>query len=109
MPPLTVAAGLCEHLLSPHHEASHLPILREQAGTFPRAPGVYFWKDARGRILYIGKAVDLRARVGSYFSTARRDRRIREMLSRAGAVTFELTSTELEALFRESALIKQEQ
>jgi excinuclease ABC subunit C len=89
--------------------ATHLDALRLQARSLPQAPGVYFWKDARGHILYIGKAVNLRARVTSYFSHARVDSRTRQLLSRARAISHELTSTELEALLRESALIKREQ
>jgi excinuclease ABC subunit C len=89
--------------------ASHLDFLREQARGLPEDPGVYFWKDARERTLYIGKAVNLRARVTSYFSAARHHSRTREMLGRARSIRFEVTETELQALFRESVLIKQEQ
>lgn len=88
---------------------SHLPALRIEARTLPESPGVYFWRDEADEVLYIGKAVNLRARVASYFSTAAHDRRTRDLLSRARSIQYELTSTELEALFRESALIKQEQ
>ena len=87
--------------------ADNLPDLREQARSLPEAPGVYFWRDARGQVLYVGKAVNLRARVMSYFSTARRDRRTSDLLQRSRTITCEVTSTELDALFRESALIKQ--
>ncbi|MGI8968426.1 MAG: GIY-YIG nuclease family protein [Chloroflexota bacterium] len=89
--------------------AAHLDLLRLEARSLPQTPGVYFWKDAGGRLLYIGKAVNLRSRVGSYFSNASRDRRTRELLGRARHISFEVTGTELEALFRESALIKKEQ
>jgi excinuclease UvrABC nuclease subunit len=89
--------------------ATHLDELRMEARALPPAPGVYFWKDARQRILYIGKAVNLRSRVLSYFSAARHDRRTRSLLIEARSIGFEVTSTELEALFRESALIKREQ
>jgi len=89
--------------------AAHLDLLRLEAGALPRAPGVYFWKDADDRILYIGKAVNLRSRVTSYFSQARQDRRTRKLLNEARHIAFEVTGTELEALFRESALIKREQ
>lgn len=89
--------------------AIHLDSLRSQARDLPEQPGVYFWLDGRGKVLYIGKAVDLRARVTSYFSNARRDRRTRELLERARSIRFEVVSTELQALLRESALIKQEQ
>ena len=88
---------------------NHLTALRMQARALPEAPGVYFWKDQAEKILYIGKAVNLRARVTSYFSNARRDGRTRKLLSRARSITCEVTASELEALFRESALIKQEQ
>lgn len=87
----------------------HIDLLRAQARALPEAPGVYFWRDVRHRILYIGKAVNLRARVSSYFSAAQRDRRTRDLLSRARTIDHEVTATELQALFRESALIKQEQ
>ena len=87
----------------------HLEALRLRARALPEAPGVYFWKDSRDRTLYIGKAVNLRSRVTSYFSTARHDRRTRELIMRARSIDFEVTATELEALFRESALIKREQ
>src|SRR5919202_1283043 len=86
----------------------HLPDLRAHARDLPEVPGVYFWHDSRGKILYIGKAVNLRARVTSYFSNARRDRRTRDLIERARSIRHEVTSSELEALFRESALIKQE-
>jgi excinuclease ABC subunit C len=88
---------------------SHLESLRAEANALPQAPGVYFWKDERERTLYIGKAVNLRARVTSYFATARHSGRTKELLSLSRSITCEVTSTELEALFRESALIKREQ
>ncbi|MGI8826851.1 MAG: hypothetical protein ACR2JC_14645 [Chloroflexota bacterium] len=68
---------------------------------------MYFWRDGRGRTLYIGKAVNLRARVTSYFSRAQHDSRARALVKRARSIDHELASTELQALFRESALIKQ--
>lgn len=88
---------------------SHLTALRTEARMLPESPGVYFWRDDEDEVLYIGKAVNLRARVSSYFSNAAHDRRTRDLLSRARSIQYELTSTELEALFRESALIKREQ
>ncbi len=88
---------------------ANLSHLRAQARDLPEAPGVYFWRGDLDEILYIGKALNLRSRVSSYFSTALHDRRIRDLLSHARSIQYELTSTELEALFRESALIKREQ
>lgn len=87
----------------------HATQLRLSARALPEVPGVYFWKDAKGRVLYIGKAVNLRARVGSYFGRALHDRRTHELLTRARDLSYEVTPTELDALFRESHLIKQVQ
>ncbi|HZU12861.1 MAG TPA: GIY-YIG nuclease family protein [Chloroflexota bacterium] len=87
----------------------HIPHLREQARALPEVPGVYFWRDNRERVLYIGKAVNLRSRVTSYFSAARRDRRTRELLRCARSIRHEVCASELEALLRESALIKKHQ
>lgn len=89
--------------------ASELDALRLQARELPQLPGIYFWRDAADRILYIGKAVNLRRRVLSYFNAARRDRRVRKLVTSAHHITFEVTETELEALFRESARIKEYQ
>jgi len=87
----------------------HIPELRAFARELPELPGVYFWVDGLDRILYIGKAINLRNRVTSYFSNARRDGRTRELIGCARSIRFEVTATELDALFRESALIKRHQ
>ncbi|MDQ2742567.1 MAG: hypothetical protein M3Z66_09785 [Chloroflexota bacterium] len=89
--------------------STHVEALRLQARSLPESPGVYFWKDGSGHTLYIGKAVNLRSRVMSYFYQATVERRTRDLLLAARSIEFELTATELEALFRESALIKQMQ
>jgi excinuclease ABC subunit C len=81
--------------------------LREIARSLPETPGVYLWENEDGVVLYVGKAVSLRNRVLSYFSAMRRDRRVRDMVSKAHGIRHEVTPTELEALFRESALIKE--
>ena len=49
----------------------------EKVRQFPTSPGVYLMKDAQGRVIYVGKAKNLRGRAGSYFQkTAAEDRRI---------------------------------
>ena len=73
----------------------------------PSKPGVYFWKDAAGNILYIGKAKKLRSRVKSYLSPGtKHSPRIKIMLAKATTVEFVLTPSERDALILESNLIK---
>src|SRR3954447_25888735 len=70
----------------------------------PAAPGVYVLKDAAGRVLYVGKAVNLRRRLRAHFAE-RRWRAIKPELSRAADAEWHEVGSELEALLREAALI----
>lgn len=73
----------------------------------PTAPGVYIYKDTRGRILYVGKAKRLRSRVSSYFrAVAAHTPKTRAMLAQARSLDFLVTDTEKEALLLEASLIK---
>lgn len=75
----------------------------------PDTPGVYFFKNARGRVLYIGKATSLRSRVRSYFRedlAATRGPKLVQMLELARKVDFEKTDSVLEALLLEAELIR---
>jgi excinuclease ABC subunit C len=72
----------------------------------PQTPGVYIMKDARGRILYVGKAGNLRRRVASYFSRAH-DTRIEKLVSEINKIEHRETETVIEALVLEAALIKE--
>lgn len=83
------------------------PAILEKVARFPTSPGVYIMKDARKRILYIGKAVNLRSRVRSYFSKSS-DTRIffSHLVRRIDDVDCILTSSETEALILENNLIK---
>ncbi len=71
----------------------------------PEAPGVYIMKSARGAILYVGKASNLRRRVSSYF-TRPHDSRIESLVAEIASIGHEDTDTAIEALILESALIK---
>lgn len=75
----------------------------------PEVPGVYVWRDAEGKILYIGKATSLRDRVRSYFSgdvIKTRGAHIVDMVFKASTVTYQETMNALEALILEANLIK---
>ncbi|MDP3953896.1 MAG: GIY-YIG nuclease family protein [bacterium] len=70
----------------------------------PAKSGVYFFKDGNDRVLYIGKAANLKSRLGSYKKTT--DSRILKMLELAQKLEWQETDTEIEALILESQLIK---
>jgi excinuclease ABC subunit C len=75
----------------------------------PDAPGVYFFRDADGAILYIGKATSLKDRVRSYFNPdlmETRGLKLVSMVTLASTVTYQETGSVLEALLLESKLIK---
>ena len=81
--------------------------LEEKLRNLPVSPGVYIHKDEAGKIIYIGKAKNLRNRVRSYFQSGRgHDRKTRELVRRIVDLEFIVTDTEVEALVLESNLIK---
>ncbi|MCZ3387153.1 MAG: DEDD exonuclease domain-containing protein [Actinomycetia bacterium] len=78
---------------------------RHLADDGPRGPGVYLFRDARQRVLYIGKSVDLRPRVRQYFTAAEGRRRMAEMVAAAEEVVSLPCTTLLEAEVRELRMI----
>jgi len=88
----------------------HIRNLEPVLGAIPAVPGVYRMLDTRGEVLYIGKAKNLRDRVGSYFRHgAAHTKKIAEMVRRVRKVEVEETGSELGALLLESRLIKEHQ
>jgi excinuclease ABC subunit C len=79
----------------------------EKVKTFPPTPGVYLMKDADGRVIYVGKAKNLRNRAGSYFTAqAALDRRTAELVKHIADIDFIPTDTEVDALLQEARLVK---
>ena len=79
----------------------------DKARTFPITPGVYLHKDVNGVVLYIGKAKNLRARVGHYFGKeALVDPRTRDLIPLIADVDYIPCENEVDALMREARLIK---
>ena len=74
---------------------------------FPHSPGVYLMKDERGRIIYVGKAKDLRKRVGSYFrSPGQLEPKTQQLMAKVRRMDYLCTESEKEALLLENSLIK---
>ena len=81
---------------------------RPAPGTIPVAPGVYRFRDAAGRVVYVGKAKSLRSRLSSYFQDAGAlHPRTRQMVTTAAAVEWTVVGTEVEALQLEYSWIKE--
>jgi len=75
--------------------------------TLPDKPGCYLMKDDKGRIIYVGKAINLRNRVRSYFhSTAQNDPKTRKLVREIADIEWIVVGSELEALILEMTLIK---
>jgi excinuclease ABC subunit C len=83
-------------------------VLRPDAGTIPEDPGSYQFKDADGRVIYVGKAKNLRARLNSYFGSPNQMHpKTAAMVSVAESVEWITVQTEVQALMLEYSLIKQ--
>lgn len=79
--------------------------VKEKIKQAPKAPGVYFWLDGSGQVLYVGRATSLRLRLGQYLQSGV-DRRIAEMVAQAKNVRYEQTTSLLEAVILEAKNIK---
>jgi excinuclease ABC subunit C len=79
---------------------------RPQAGSIPATPGVYLFKDAADRVIYVGKAKSLRSRLSNYFQSDLHPR-TEAMVEAAADVEWIVTETEIEALHLEVNLIKE--
>ncbi len=86
-----------------NHQIS--PELAQKLDTLPERPGVYIYRSADGKIIYVGKAIVLRNRVRSYFH-AHVEPRTRRLVTEIADLEWIVTDTELEALILENELIK---
>lgn len=80
--------------------------LIEDYNSLPQNPGVYFFKDSSDKIIYIGKAKNLKSRIRSYFSSSA-PRKTKDIIRKADKLEYKITNTELTALLAEAELIKQ--
>ena len=82
--------------------------LKARATALPAKPGIYFFKNAAGEVVYIGKARSLRDRVRSYF-LANPDIKVRSILRETDDIDYILTGSEKEAVFLENNYVQQHQ
>ena len=91
----------------PNHCSDHWDKLKEAAAALPAAPGVYQYLDGRGRVIYVGKAKNLRDRVRAYFLTEKlADAKTGGLLAEARDIACIVVHNEKEALALENNLIK---
>jgi len=79
----------------------------EKVRSFPHTPGVYLMKDEAGRVIYVGKAKDLRSRAGSYFlKAAAEEKRTARLVQEIRDIDYLEAESEVDALLMEARLIK---
>ena len=88
-----------EQSLPPNVPKQHFDIL-------PTTPGVYYFHDAKGKIIYIGKAINIRSRVNSHFSNNSESRQKQNFITHIHSISYKTCATELMACILESVEIK---
>ncbi len=88
-----------EQILPPHVPKSHFDAL-------PSLPGVYYFHDGKGKVVYVGKAKNIRTRVNSHFSNNSASRQKQNFIKNIHAISFQPTATELMAAILESTEIR---
>lgn len=83
------------------------PELKEFARTLPGKPGIYQMKNSTGKVIYVGKAKNLKNRVASYFSSRQESAKTLAMIKNIESIDYVVTNSEPEALLLESNLIKE--
>ena len=104
-------SGCTIQLMSSKDAKDRFAEIREKVRTFPTGPGLYFMKGAGEKVLYIGKAKNLRSRTGSYFQPGSdllgtRGPKILEMVNKTATVDYLETISEVDAILQEARLIK---
>ncbi|MBN1920638.1 MAG: excinuclease ABC subunit UvrC [Anaerolineae bacterium] len=83
-------------------------VIEQQLATLPTKPGVYLMHNAKGQIIYVGKAINLANRVRSYFhASAQENAKTRRLVAEITSLEWIITDSEIEALILEANLIKQ--
>ncbi|MCL1846782.1 MAG: excinuclease ABC subunit UvrC [Coriobacteriia bacterium] len=85
----------------------NLPTIKEQLDAVPQQPGVYLWKDAQGKVLYVGKAKQLRSRMRQYVNLQDERMMIPRLMEQVASFEYLVTGSEHESLVLEKNLINQ--
>lgn len=99
-----VIAGMLKGRNREQYIPPNVPV--EQVDNLPPMPGVYYFHDARGKIIYVGKAINLSKRVKSHFSNNKANRQKQEFMREIHRISYTETATDLMAHILESAEIR---
>ncbi len=86
--------------------SNSLKLIDNKIKALPNQPGVYQYFDKNGKIIYVGKAKNLKKRVSSYFTKSNLDAKTKVLVRQIADVKYIVVNTELEALLLENSLIK---
>lgn len=102
------SAGCIKEMLKAKSKEQYLPpnISSAIVGTLPHQPGVYYFHDKKGKVIYVGKAKSLKQRVSSHFSNNKVNRQKQEFIKKIYNISYKATATELMAFILESLEIK---
>ena len=84
-----------------------MSLLKDKVKSFPKNPGVYFFKNSKNEIIYIGKAKNLKNRVRSYFNKSNQNKKSQIMVSHATQIEYLVVEDEVKALITEANMIKE--
>jgi DNA polymerase-3 subunit epsilon len=100
------AADIFKEFLSKNSRESTLPpnLPKETFEALPSTAGIYYFKDKKGKVIYVGKAKDIKKRVLSHFYS--KTKKAQDMVRETGDIDFEISGSELVALLMEDAAIK---
>jgi excinuclease ABC subunit C len=84
-------------------------LINDKIKALPDLPGVYQYFDKNGKIIYVGKAKNLKKRVSSYFTKSNLDRKTKVLVKQINDIKYIVVNSELEALLLENSLIKEHQ
>lgn len=100
--------GVISQMLSRSSKEQLLPpnLLKSQVEALPRTPGVYYFKDQKGKVIYVGKAKNIYKRVCSHFTGNNSGKQRQDFLKHIYTVDFEICGTELMAFILEASEIK---
>jgi DNA polymerase-3 subunit epsilon len=102
------AKGMIGTSLHRHSKEQMLPpnVPKAHFDALPKMPGVYYFHDQKGKVVYVGKAKDIRSRVNSHFSNNSDSRQKQNFIRNVYSISFQVTATELMAAILESTEIK---